>query len=109
MNVNRNVEDWRHVPSKENISDILTRGSHPSALVPGSIWQEGPAWLKLAQSEWPVTPVSPYKVPDDEICDQLIKYYRKAGQTFVTSTDVKSHNTAGIWFDELVTTGCFKN
>ena len=47
--------------------------------------------------------VSPYKVPDDDICDQLTKYYRRTGQTFVTSTEVKSDSTARDWFDELVT------
>ena len=48
---------WRHIPSKENISDILTRGASPSLLGPASIWQTGPQWLIKDVSEWPVTDV----------------------------------------------------
>ena len=52
-------------------------------LLPGLIWQEGPAWLKLAQSNWPVTPISLYQVSSEEIFAQLSNYYKISGQTFI--------------------------
>ena len=47
-------DDWFHISSKENISDILTKGVSPDKLGPGSTWQYGPAWLSGPQSTWPV-------------------------------------------------------
>ena len=47
-----NLEDWRHIPSKENIADILTKGAPPSKIGPGSTWMNGPSWLSQTQSEW---------------------------------------------------------
>ena len=32
---------WNHVPSKENIADILTKGAPPNTLGPSSTWQAG--------------------------------------------------------------------
>ena len=33
------VSSWLHVPSKENIADVLTKGVSPASLGKGSIWQ----------------------------------------------------------------------
>ena len=49
-----NQEEWHHIPSKENISDILTRGATPDKLGPGTTWQGGPVWLTGSPSQWPV-------------------------------------------------------
>ena len=46
---------WNHIPSQENIADLLTKGCSPSKIGTGSTWQEGPAWLTLDRSLWPVT------------------------------------------------------
>ena len=37
------ADNWIHVPSKENVADVLTKGASPDFLVPGSVWQSGPA------------------------------------------------------------------
>ena len=50
------IHCWLHIPSKENISDVLTRGAPPSMLGEDSIWQHGPEWLLKDRSMWPVTP-----------------------------------------------------
>ena len=50
--------DWRHIPSKSNISDILTKGVAPTLLGSDSEWQNGPDWLRLDESQWPVSPSS---------------------------------------------------
>ena len=49
------ADDWYHIPSRENIADILTKGVNPGKLGPDSVWQSGPKWLVDDQSEWPVT------------------------------------------------------
>ena len=49
------VSSWRHLPSSENISDILTRGARTEMIAQGSVWQCGPAWLIKDETEWPVT------------------------------------------------------
>ena len=64
---------WRHIPSKENISDILTRGASPSLLGPASIWQTGPQWLIKDVSEWPVTDVKMDNASIDEIKKFCVK------------------------------------
>ena len=45
------VDDWKHIPSAENIADCLTKGVAPNKLVSGSTWQCGPSWLSKSESE----------------------------------------------------------
>ena len=49
------VSSWRHLPSSENISDILMRGARTELIAQDSVWQCGPAWLTKDETEWPVT------------------------------------------------------
>ena len=51
------VDSWLHIPSAENVADILTKGATPSQLGEGSVWQAGPKWLVEDRSLWPVTEV----------------------------------------------------
>ena len=46
-------EDWMWVESSQNIADWTTRGKHPNDLGKGSVWQDGPEFLALPESEWP--------------------------------------------------------
>lgn len=47
------VEDWRHVDTKSNPADMVSRGGRPSELIQSSLWWEGPHWLKLDEANWP--------------------------------------------------------
>jgi len=59
------VENWRHIASKENPADSLSRGVMPGILSHLDSWWHGPNWLKKADSEWPVTLVDhSLNVPD---------------------------------------------
>ena len=51
-----NIEEWRHVPTRENPADDASRGVSASDLS-GSRWVHGPAFLKLPPEQWPSTPV----------------------------------------------------
>ena len=62
-----NVEDWLHVPSNENIADILTKGAPPSELGQDSVWQNGTKWLVQERSTWPVTDVRSTSSLDPEV------------------------------------------
>ncbi|KAF1394914.1 hypothetical protein PFLUV_G00006070 [Perca fluviatilis] len=48
------VESWRWVEGRQNVTDLITRGATPEELAEGSVWQEGPGFLKLPESDWPV-------------------------------------------------------
>ena len=49
---NTNPDDWYWTESKNNIADWLTRGKKPNDLNSESIWQKGPDFLELPESEW---------------------------------------------------------
>ena len=49
--IKQNVQ-LRHVPSKENPADIITRKQDAQDFVNNTMWWQGPAWL-LNESEWP--------------------------------------------------------
>ena len=72
------LAQWHHIPSKENISDILTRGVTPDKLGPDTVWQCGPAWLSGPLSLWPETRATQNKVPDEDTENQLSKFLKKS-------------------------------
>lgn len=45
-----NVTQWRHVPSKDNTADILSRGVDMEDLVRHNMWYRGPHWLTQAET-----------------------------------------------------------
>ena len=50
-----NTKDWYWTASEFNVADLLTRGSKPNDIDVNSKWQRGPEFLKLHESEWPIT------------------------------------------------------
>ena len=72
------VSNWQHISSKDNyVADILTKGATPDKLREGSIWQQGPDWLKLDRSHWPVT-----QVTLDSNERQVAKSFEKVSKSF---------------------------
>ena len=46
---------WGWVRSEDNGADIASRtDADPENLAEGSVWQDGPAYLRLPDSEWPI-------------------------------------------------------
>ena len=82
------VDNWRHIPSGENIADILTKGAKPDKRGPISVWQCGPEWLTKDENEWPVTNI--IKLTEDEKNDvqKFVKSTKKVS-TFVNKIDVE--------------------
>ena len=51
---NSEPEEWYWVEGDINIADIITRGASPAELGEGTLWQCGPKFLQLPESEWEV-------------------------------------------------------
>ncbi|XP_063989071.1 uncharacterized protein LOC135168622 [Diachasmimorpha longicaudata] len=55
---------WRHVPTRDNTADILSRGLSPIDLVKHETWQTGPTWLQKDASEWPKALACSESIPE---------------------------------------------
>ncbi|XP_076375571.1 uncharacterized protein LOC143258910 [Megalopta genalis] len=44
---------WRHVLSKDNPADALSRGQLPVEFIQNSVWKHGLSWLSQDESFWP--------------------------------------------------------
>ena len=53
IQVNTNPDQWRHVPTKMNPADYITRGVRLSDLIKLTTWWYGPDYLKKGQEFWP--------------------------------------------------------
>ncbi|KAK3708823.1 hypothetical protein QZH41_007175 [Actinostola sp. cb2023] len=49
---------WRHVPTKENPADFVTRGLTVEELANKEMWWEGPSFLRKKAPEWPKSQIS---------------------------------------------------
>jgi len=47
------ISNWRHVTTKQNPADLVSRGTTPAALVRSEIWLTGPDFLKDDPQNWP--------------------------------------------------------
>ncbi|XP_058801546.1 uncharacterized protein LOC131670173 [Phymastichus coffea] len=45
--------EWKHVRSKDNPADSLSRRQLPRKLLADPLWNSGPPWLVLSQDQWP--------------------------------------------------------
>ena len=65
--------------SKYNIADWLTRGKKPNEINLDSIWQNGPSFLELPESEWPIhETLTKEQLPElIKIASTVTKYFKK--------------------------------
>lgn len=66
-----NIQDWWWIPGSQNIADIITRGASPQDLNQDSEWQNGPKFLVLPGSEWPIKSVTELATTARENIDKL--------------------------------------
>lgn len=50
---NTEIHRWRHVRSKDNPADAISRGQLPHAFLRNESWVSSPPWLRKDASEWP--------------------------------------------------------
>jgi hypothetical protein len=53
-----NRDDWRHCPGTTNPADLPSRGMSGPDLSTAQTWWNGPQFLLLPESEWPVCPTT---------------------------------------------------
>ncbi|XP_017884602.1 uncharacterized protein LOC108627719 [Ceratina calcarata] len=44
---------WRHIKSKDNPADLISRGLMPTQFLHNPLWLHGPEWLTKAAVKWP--------------------------------------------------------
>ncbi|XP_058456660.1 uncharacterized protein LOC131434043 [Malaya genurostris] len=61
-----NIEDWRWVPTKDNIADGATKWGAGPSFDPESSWFHGPELLYLPETQWPPRKIK-LEIPTDEL------------------------------------------
>ncbi|XP_055527974.1 uncharacterized protein LOC129720516 [Wyeomyia smithii] len=57
--------DWRWVPTKQNVADILTKWHRSSDLESEGVWYTGPTFLNEPEDQWPAL-----EVPIEKTCEE---------------------------------------
>ncbi|KAK7933354.1 hypothetical protein WMY93_004250 [Mugilogobius chulae] len=81
-----NIQDWWWIPGPLNIADIITRGARPDDLGYDSEWQNGPKFLHLPETEWPVKSAKEVAAAARE---NVIKLQKKAFAAILTRASAK--------------------
>ncbi|XP_015377915.1 PREDICTED: uncharacterized protein LOC107172149 [Diuraphis noxia] len=55
---------WHHTPTADNPADLVSRGIDVCALPSCKLWWNGPEWLRLPPSHWPLNPALPSSIPE---------------------------------------------
>ena len=45
--------DWRHLPTLDNLADMISRGLSPRDILDNDLWTQGPQWLIEDSDSWP--------------------------------------------------------
>ena len=77
--------DWKYVLTKENQSDLGTRGVKAERLT--KLWYEGPSWLGNKE-DWPTQPIV-VGIIDTQV--ETLKMKEKVMVTIATMDDKRSH------------------
>jgi Pao retrotransposon peptidase/Protein of unknown function (DUF1759)/Family of unknown function (DUF5641)/Integrase zinc binding domain len=67
------VEEWKWLPTDQNVADELTRSANPCNWSPTSRWINGPAWLRKSEEYWPKEKSRPPNQADLEEKRQVLK------------------------------------
>lgn len=59
-----NLKDWWWVDTSQNVADLTSRPCSSEKIEEGSIWQQGPQFLKLPVAEWPIKQQCADHLPD---------------------------------------------
>lgn len=55
---------WRHVPSKQNPADLVSRGMKPPELAASKMWFNGPPFLLEPKEIWPESKTTNEEIPE---------------------------------------------
>ncbi|XP_036149076.1 uncharacterized protein LOC118647744 [Monomorium pharaonis] len=60
----KNPHEWRHVRTRDNPADALSRGQLPHEFSRNQQWFEGPEWLRRNENEWPNDVIQSVELPE---------------------------------------------
>jgi len=80
-----NPDQWRHVSSRQNPADLLTRGLSVAKLIDEEKWWIGPLFLKQDPTEWPENRVDVKRGPDINVRKPYQEAEQAEEQTFLAS------------------------
>ncbi|XP_060823984.1 uncharacterized protein LOC132911379 [Bombus pascuorum] len=61
------TSDWRHLPTTDNPTDLISRGQTPEDLLRSTMWQQGPKWFQKSERYWPTrNPVPLTEIPEQK-------------------------------------------
>ncbi|XP_035712907.1 uncharacterized protein LOC110856404 [Folsomia candida] len=71
-------EQWKWVPTLENVADELTRLESPCDFQPSSRWVNGPPFLKQSEENWPVPTCTKTKEsPEEEMKTHCVLHFHE--------------------------------
>lgn len=65
------IRDWRHVPTNDNPTDLISQSQTPEEFLRPTIWQHDPEWLQQSEdcwSTWTLTPQIEISAQKRAIC-----------------------------------------
>ncbi|VDH93667.1 Hypothetical predicted protein [Mytilus galloprovincialis] len=83
-------QQWRHVPTKVNPADLVSRGRTVEQLQSDVIWWNGPEFLQDEEPQWPDTNIQIENVRDTEL-----KCQKKTSDKYTTLKSI--HNNDLDW------------
>ncbi|XP_031334918.1 uncharacterized protein LOC116164833 [Photinus pyralis] len=58
---------WKHISTKTNPADLLSRGVTPNELLESNLWWHGPSWLSEDSTVWPISNESTPSLPEFKV------------------------------------------
>ena len=91
IQTNTDIESWYWVDTSDNPSDLGTRGKMTvKDLDAGSMWREGPAWLKQPSSTWPLrSDFKKHNVPGLKKEFEILKFASNITELMVVNDIIK--------------------
>ena len=56
--------EWRHVPTRGNPADLVSRGLTPQDFLEIPLWKTGSQWLSLEKNLWPQEKIYLSEIPE---------------------------------------------
>ncbi|XP_041470151.1 uncharacterized protein LOC121419759 [Lytechinus variegatus] len=60
------LSQWRHIDTKVNPADVVSRGTSPMKLKNDKGWLEGPDFIQLPEEQWPKCPFEKEEINEDD-------------------------------------------
>ncbi|VDI43478.1 Hypothetical predicted protein [Mytilus galloprovincialis] len=96
MHISSHPKQWRHVPTKVNPADLVSRGRTVKRLQSDVIWWNGPEFLQDEEPQWPEINTQIENVRDTEL-----KCQKKTSDNLSNCTTLKSIHTSDSDLDPV--------